>query len=550
MKGKEYKGFWLFLFFLALGGALHTVDLIVPGPLWTAILFLLYTTIYGNLFILWGSSVRRRLLPTQARKYALSSVPIMLWGSIDQTLRFRVVVSPALSRFLWYCYYIPYVFLPLLFFLTCRHIGPRDEYSGKKQDQLMFIPAILLVAGVLTNDLHYLAFRPREGVLFSSNVSHYSYGPLYMMVLVWIVLMCAAGFFHLARARRLFHSWKVYLGPLAFLGSNVLYYMSQFYPPFYMIGQYSPYRPMDIFCFSMLCLWESCIRNRLIPYNENYLTLFPGMTLPIAVTDRQFHPQYRTASPIEASREAMRLSLSSPVLLHENTRLSGKTIGKGYAFWTEDLTEINHTNEQLKEANQMLAEENDLIHAENALREKRALIESRSSIYHDISLALYPWQRRIQEILSSARPGSPDFPSQLTRAAILNAYVKRRTNLMLLGADKEKINASELQLSFQESVRYLNLHGVHSSIQGEMTGMLDKQTALNAYDAFEKLIEALLGDLSQLLIFLSDDRVRLTMEGNAPLPAPPLSLPVSVWVEREDDILYVTLPIGKGGEAI
>ena len=47
--------------------------------------------------------------------------------------------------------------------------------------------------------------------------------------------------------------------------------------------------------------FEVCIRNRMIPYNENYTEFFSGLGLPVLITDEALTPVYETDIPINAS---------------------------------------------------------------------------------------------------------------------------------------------------------------------------------------------------------------------------------------------------------
>ena len=513
----------------------------------TSAFFLTGLTIYVGLIVLWGNSVYRRLLPTRARDYTIAAAGMMLLAFLVRTVAYRIADSDLSFRLAWYCAYIPYITIPLLFLFTCRDIERR---GSARWDWLLALTAAALILGILTNDLHFLAFRPYSGgtAHWDGKDGTYDYGPLFWLVTAWIAGTALGGMALMIRADRQYKKRQVITWTAAILSLDVFFLLlyGDFFPA---LAAINPYRRIEVFCFSALGLWESCIRNRLIPRNENYAAFFSDMSLPIAITDRQFRLLYRTAAPFEASAEQMRSALDRPLLLDENTRLSGKPVQGGYAFWTEDVSAVNQINEQLREANQTLAEENDLIHAENALREKRALVESRNSIYNEISAALYPCQRRIRDALMRARPGTEDFRRTVTQTAVMNAYVKRRTNLMLLAAEEGRIRAQELRLSIEESVRYLNLHGVHSSVEGEIGGLLCREEALAVYDSFEMLMEKMLPEMTQLLVSLSDTRIRLTVEGRKALEAPRLpEAPLPFAAEVEEGTLYLAIPMGREGD--
>ena len=143
-----------------------------------------------------------------------------------------------------------------------------------------------------------------------------------------------AGIFILIAACRKRGSWKKALWPLFFLAMV---------PILITVCERVPKNSLPItyewpegFVFCMICVFEACVRNRLIASNMNYPGFFSQMNLPILITNREMKPAYRTLNPPEATTEQLKCSLTAPVYLSANTRLSGVEIQAGYAFRTED----------------------------------------------------------------------------------------------------------------------------------------------------------------------------------------------------------------------
>ena len=141
------------------------------------------------------------------------------------------------------------------------------------------------------------------------------------------------------------------------------------------------YNSPELRIFGMLAIFEVCIRSRLILYNENYFGFFAGLNQPVLITDRSIRHVFQTALPIEASEEALRSSVEAPVYLNEDTKLCGMELGAGYAFWTEDETQLHKENRRLEAANEFLSQENELIEVENKLKEKKSRLDAESAIY-------------------------------------------------------------------------------------------------------------------------------------------------------------------------
>ena len=382
----------------------------------------------------------------------------------------------------------------------------------------------------------------------------YTYRLPFYLTYGWMVLAIAAGMTLLVRAcgrgknsRPLLKIAAVILLWFILNGLHRLKAIVEFIPP---------YESPEIHIFCLLAIFEICIRERLIPHNENYAGFFASLPMPVMITDRDFHPVYRSSSGIEADRDRLSEALSAPVYPQSDQKLSGRQLRGGYAFWIEDESEVRKANEKLAEANELLESENTLIEYENRQKEQNAYLRSRHHIYHEIAAQMYPYQKRIEELLNAARPGEEGFRRQIAGVSVLNAYVKRKTNLLLMASEAENIRLQELLLAVSESARYLTYAGLRTSVdesgfcaapaaKGE-EDTLPAAALIALYDGFEALAEHLIGHASLLMVSFSGDRLTLAADADGPIEAPGTGLPVTE--EERDGILYLTVTAKKGGD--
>lgn len=120
-------------------------------------------------------------------------------------------------------------------------------------------------------------------------------------------------------------------------------------------------------------------------------------------------------------------------MLTPDIRLQSRPIHAGHVFWKENFTTIHQLNRQLEEARAILAEENDLIQAENEMKEEQTRLREQT-----------------RQLLNGLTSDSPDFDTRLAQACVLNSYIKRRTNLMLLKEKETQADAAELGLCIRE----------------------------------------------------------------------------------------------------
>ena len=144
------------LFMLA--GVFRQLDRI-SAPLPSAACFLLTNLIYIGLAMAWGFSISRRILHRNQRRWLLLGCAMAVLWLFLRAVKYRFFTEAAITRHLWYCYYVPQILAPLFSLFAALQIGRRENDSFSSNWYLLFIPAALLIFGILTNDLHQMAFR-------------------------------------------------------------------------------------------------------------------------------------------------------------------------------------------------------------------------------------------------------------------------------------------------------------------------------------------------------------------------------------------------------
>ena len=539
-RAKKYVPVVLYAAAVAAVLVFRLLDHRTEGYFSSSVYYGLYTTLELCILLVWLVSVRRRLLPAFARACIVTVGLLFLFFLAVSTVNYRIADQNdlALKRFCWYLYYIPLLGVPALFLATCMSFV-RGKRAAVRWGAACLSVSAVLFAFVITNDIHYLVFIPEDPNRFLTS-GGYGYGPVYYVGFVFVALEILFSVSRLALLFRKRLQLVVVLLPLllmpCFIPFSRLVHIV-FGVQFLAMPQFS------IFC--MACFFECCIRFRLIPYNENYTAFFNRMRFPAVITDDAFTPVYCTAEPMEADKALFAKALSSPVYVTADLRLSGKPLKAGSVFYTEDESELNRMNERLSDANELLSAEQTLIKAENDLKEQNARTESRRRIYTEISERTYSRQQEIAALLNATSPGAPDFDRVIARVNLLNAWVKRSANLLLVNEDKNEIDANELLLALEESARYLVYLGVRMEVTGNAAFLLPRRTAFALYETFERIAEACLPGMTRLFAALSAGELRLVTD--AALPAGLPDLPMPVKVKTGDGLTYFSIGI-KGGQ--
>ena len=508
-------------------------------------LFVLNITIYIALLIVWMTSVRARLLPSAGRTYIVISAYLMFFFLTQRAVKYRLAMHGTfLEHALWYTFYIPLAMIPALFLLTCIDMGTRGKARTVMKRTVWALSA-LLTAGVLTNDLHRLMFRPIGDRVQGGGWDTYTNGPLWYVFYAFVFLCILAGVVLLARIDRrksgrhvllpvllLLLMFVVMVVPDRILGSNVF--------PF-------PWAFPEAAVFSMLGIFESCIRSRLIPYNENYTEFFRKLKLPALITDEKLDPVFESASAVCASREGLERSIDAPCEISDGVYLNGRRITSGISFWISDRTVMKKLSEELEDVIETLEGENDLLIYENKQKEEVARVDARNRVYAKAASEVYPTQKKISSVLDEVGPGTPEYAEKLAKALVLFAYVKRKTNFVLSSEERDTVGAEELYLALDESARYLSLGGVKASVALSASRDFSNEEASSLYDTFELIAESLYGKAEWLMTTLIDSGIRIMTGADA---QPSLDgAPADVSLTSEDGQLFITVTPREGGDA-
>ncbi len=522
------------LFILA--GIFRQVDFILP-PLPSAICFLITNFLYIGLTFAWWISISRRILHRGVRRQLLLCCAMTVLWLFLRAVKYRLFEEDMVSRHLWYLYYVPQILAPLFSFFAALQLGQREDDALAGRWYLLLIPAFLLIAGILTNDLHQLAFS------FAPDMrnwnSDYAHGPLYFLVMVWTICFMLSAMVVIFRKCRVSESRRYAWVPLCvFVAGFVLCILS-------FLNIYTFHKMPECFCLTFVALWESCLQVGLLPTNGRYACFFSESTVAAQITDRHGTVLYRAKAAPQLTPEQMRAADRGEVLLGANARLQSAPVRDGHVYWVEDMTQVNRIKAQLEEIHAQLSEENELIRAETEIKRQRAHIEEKNRLFDRISTALKPRLSRIDELLATGQK------QDLRFVCILGAYIKRRGNLALICEDGASIPVDDLAYCIRESLIYLGECGVACAYHQEEKEKVRGAYLQMAYDFFEDCVEAALPTLSALMVRVECGdgfSIRLMLEDAAGLPDLARYAQEGQLTVDDSDGCCLTLTFPEGGE--
>jgi hypothetical protein len=273
--------------------------------------------IYIGILVFWAASVYDRIVNKTIRRYLIVLVVLMIIWMLMRTLRFTVFyhVFP-IGQWCWYAYYIGMIFVPQVCLMASKYIGKPEDYRLPKKWYLIYIPSIILIVGILTNDLHQWAFRFHLG--YEIGWDDYERTYLYYTAVVWMFSCIVFMIREIVKRCRIPGTQKTIWLPVAMLGIGVAYSV------LYTLDS-------DIFgfiemtaalCFTVVAIWESCIKTGLVPSNTHYNDLLKDSGLGVAIVDKDYNVHYRSDDALTLTIAQMKAANNEPVMLEDGIRVS------------------------------------------------------------------------------------------------------------------------------------------------------------------------------------------------------------------------------------
>ena len=503
--------------------------------------------IYIFLLCAWCHSVRVRIVQTQVQRYLLAISMLMVLWLLLRSIKFSIANADA-ERWLWYFYYVPILFIPMLSVFVSQSLGKPEDFHLPRWTKLLYVPTVLLLLLVLTNDLHQRVFSFPSGVLSDAA---YRYERGYFFVLGWELFCAALSLFMIVTKCRIPHTKRVRLLPLVPFALSLAYvytYAEKIHWVWVLAGDMTVAQ-----CLMFTGIFESCIQCGLIQSNRGYDELFEATSLPVQITDRALCPQFVSAAMQEPLPQSELRSMQQ-----DSFRLSGDTLLKrhklrrGWAFWKEDVSELNQLRQELELTCDELRDVGDVLAAENAQHARLLKLTEENRLYDMMEAQTARQIAMLQERLTELK--KTDDPARAERLLgqiiVIGTYIKRRNNLIFVGVQRGSISVQELRLCLNESAENLCLYGAECSalIQGD--GQLSIEQATAAYALFEAVVEAELDSLRSLLVSIEVGEalhMNLCISGEAPLRHLKDPFPALEWEEDEDGLQYVMLRVEKSG---
>ena len=508
---------------------------------------ILRAAIYIGLFVAWGISVRSRIIQPQVRRYLTAVSALMIFWMTVRSIRYSLEEALWVMRHLWYLYYLPMLFIPLLAVFIALSLGKPESFRLPKWTVLLYIPTAALLLLVLTNDLHQLVFRfPEDAVVW---MNEYRYDIVYFPVVGWMVLCALTALVIMLVKCRVPNSRKVLVLPFVPVVLSVIYgalYIFQLPWLRLIAGDVTV-----VFCLLIAATLESCIQCCLIQSNTHYRELFDASTVGAQLTDPEYQRllSSRSAEPIPL--QIMRQTETGPVRLDGGLRLSGAPVRGGHVLWTEDVSELLEVLEELQDVKDSLEDNNALLRAEYTLKAREAHIAEQDRIYNIIQRETAPRIKLLAELTDAFETMGDEAQRKqiLGKMAVIGAYLKRRSNLIFLADKTPLFQEKELHLTFGESMDNLELCGITCGLLSELEGPVEARQLMKMYDLFEEIVERSIDTMTTITVWIgpADGALRITINTDSAADLSPLGSDSVSALRDEDGEWQLCMVLRAGG---
>ena len=495
--------------------------------------------LYLLLFALWGFSLDHRIIQTQALHCLRLTAALMLLWLILRTLKYEFVTDLTVARYIWYLYYLPMLFIPLLGVYIALSLGKSEEFRlTGRIGALAIIPAVLFLL-VITNDLHQQMFAFNSGVPDNYGYSH---GIFYFCSMGWMVACLIFSLVLLLKKSRVPCSKEKRLAPFVIGCATVLYGI------LYLLGLPAVrwwFGDMNVmFCLLYAAIYESCIRCRMIQSNTGYVELFEATTLAACIADRAGNIVLRSRA---ADENMVCPKNGIQIIRPDGIRISSAPISGGYAVWQDNVLPLTELRARLSENKAKIRSNKEKLQEAYLMQKKLNELTEKNRIYDELETKYGEQMVRIGQLLKQCESAEPaEIQNLLKRIILLGTYIKRGANLYFLSLEYERLPQQELRLTIDEAVRVMTVCGTECSVVYHTTKPMLSAEVARLFDLLKTVEEATINELHSLFISVSDSEMDLSVECAADLS---FLVSPNVTVKQEDGLWLVRTMIGGWKDA-
>lgn len=348
-----------------------------------------YLISYGSLFVfaIWYALTLYRLYDGKIKSLTLVIFCLGIFWLLDNLMMW-LSESVTFSRYCWYLYYLPIIFIPYFFFILCA-----ENFIFKKRVSKIFIYIILglfsgfLLFVALTNDIHHQVYSFEK----LSDYQNYIKQPMFYVIVGYSLMILTASIviFIFSTTRRnsftqLFFPFIFFLG---LLGYSFLYIFG------YDFIKENLFLSDVALVYNLLfvILFELLLNSGLIQNNGQYISRFNECSLPLKIVDIEGEDIFVN----DGFSQNNYLNKSNDDLVYIEKEITG-----GKVIVQEDLSKIKNLNAKLNNQISSLIKGNEILKNRKEVQEEKSRLSVRTELYNEIESVISKKSKEIDMLVS------------------------------------------------------------------------------------------------------------------------------------------------------
>lgn len=251
--------------------------------------------IFFGILTYWTVSVINRVSDKNIRTGLATTIILMSMVLLLKLVKYNVVYEGTAERYFWYSYYIPQCIAPVVLLKTALGMARKSGKPLSNLWNLLFMPAVLLILLVFTNDVHEQVFSFAQGLENANSVYKWEWG--YYLILAWIAgLYLANGILLFIKCRISHCRKKAWIPLVLFVLCLVFCILREVFNPLFI-------KMPETVVFSVVIVCESLIRIGFIPSNTDHAKFFDVADVSAVITDKKFDVELSSKNAPELTRE-------------------------------------------------------------------------------------------------------------------------------------------------------------------------------------------------------------------------------------------------------
>lgn len=422
------------------------------------------------LVTLWGFSACRRCTDRFVRRCLAGVCALCLFWILDTLVKYPCQIDE-LVRLLWYLFYIPILFIPLLCSYIALHFWKGEQNGAWRRFRgIMFGVSLALLLLVLTNGSHHFVFSfdyddPSWG-------SAYEYEPGYWIIVAWIAfqgLLCPIALISVVR-RDLRRAVAFLMVPLGLIGAYALLYALR------VPVVFSTSVAMADTVF-VVATFEMALRLGLIPSSSRQLEIFRRLPFELEVVDDAHELCYRTDAA------AANVHFGKP---EAHVSYTVEPLSTGYSILSKDTALVDRQKRELETAHHELVRQSEILEAEYGIDQRIRVQEGLKRLYDEVAEPIGGAIACIVALMDEMPDEDSDEHKRerrfiLSEVKLLLAQCKQKGTCIIDAGSQTVFSGDYLTLGFAETSATMRSLGMECAVLNEASALSAAQLCL-VYD--------------------------------------------------------------------